>query len=158
MRIQKNVAVVMLLAITMVLQGCSTLPAYEGTVRRAAQVKLYAVEGSATKPDLQSAGRLYVGSYEVVSEIPLSADQQKIVKDLILNPDMYVESDVKSCLHMGSYAIEFRYKEKTDLTIVVSKSPCAKAYVTTKGGKEELIDLPVDNLLEEVLAEIVSGK
>jgi hypothetical protein len=157
-RINKRVAAMVVIGIAVIVQSCASLPAYEGTVRRAAEVKLYTVESSATKPELQRPAKKYVGNYEVKSDIPLSTEQQRDIKNLILTPDLYVEDEVKSCLHQGSYAIEFRYKDKTDLTVVVSKSPCAKAYVTTKDGKEELIDLPVENLLEEILAEIARGK
>lgn len=148
---------IVLIGLTMILQSCASLPAYEGTVRRAAEVKLYIVEKTATDPATQSGSRKYVGNYEVKQEVKLSPEQQKAIKDMILAPELYVEEEVKSCLHQAAYAIEFRYKDKTDLTLVVSKSPCSKAYVTTKDGKEELTDLPVDNPLEDLLTQYAGG-
>lgn len=137
--------------ILFLLMGCASLPPYEGTIRRASEVKLYEVEPNATNPLHQSNPAQYVGNYFVKREITLSAEQQREIKDMILNADLYVETQVKSCLHQAKYAIEFRYRDITDLTFVLSMSPCSKAYVTDKGGKEELVDLPVNHPFEDVI-------
>ncbi len=143
-----------LLMFVMILQGCASLPPYEGVVRRAAEVKLYEVENSATDPDKQSSSIKYAGNFAIKREIKLTPEQQKEVKELILMPELYVEPEVKSCLHRGQYAVEFRYRDIVDLTLVLSSSPCSKAYVTTKGGKEELIDLPIESPLEDLIKSI----
>jgi hypothetical protein len=40
---------------------------------------------------------------------------------------------------------------------VISNSPCGKAYSTTKASKAELVDLPIENPLEELLRDFAGG-
>lgn len=145
----------LLLCILMTSQGCSSFESYipyEGVIRRASEVKMYKVQPTATAPASQAPGTKYVGNYEVAGEVPLSPEQQKQIKDLVLDEGMYVEEEVKSCLHKGQYALSFEYKGVPDLTVVVSMSPCSKAYVTDKSGAEELLELPLNNELEALLS------
>ena len=135
------------------MNNCASLPAYEGVVRRADAVMLYEVEKFAVDPMTQTAGVQYVGNYKVVKNIALDESQQRSLKSEVLNVDNYAGDDVKSCPHVASYAIEFRYKDKVDFTMVISWSPCAKAYVTTKAGKEELIDLVPNGVLEQLVGD-----
>ena len=141
-------------------ESCSSYESYipyEGTIRRASEIKLFVVQPTGTNPDAQSRGAQYIGNYEVVRQITLSEDQQKSIKDMVLTEDLYVEERGKSCLHRAEYALSFEYNGIPDLTVVMSNSPCSKAYVTPKGKGEKLVDLPVDNVLEALL-KTIDGK
>ena len=140
----------------LILAGCAAMEAYmpyEGIIRRASQVRLFEVRPNATDPAQQLAGVNYVGNYEVERELPLTVEQQREIKNLVLDPSLYQDINTKSCLHQGKYALSFEYRQQADLTVVISTSPCSKAYVTPKGGVEELYDLPVNHPLEQVLAK-----
>ena len=134
--------------------SCAKLPSYEGAIRKATEVKLFEVEDVATAPNMQDPNREYSGNYHIVRQVLIGEIHQQNIKNIVLMPELIIRDQVKSCVHQGQYALEFLQRNSSKVTMVVSVSPCSKAYITSIDGSEELVDLAVSNILESILVSL----
>ncbi|OFZ67836.1 MAG: hypothetical protein A3D92_08795 [Bacteroidetes bacterium RIFCSPHIGHO2_02_FULL_44_7] len=123
------------------------------------KIKVALIESTPTRPEEQSIGIDYIGDYRVSFYLEFSSDERMEIKDLLNKGSLWDSLNTKSCLFQPKYAIIGEKKQSffplyksTQAEIVISVSPCGRAFIRYD-GKESFLELQDGNVLEKMLSE-----
>lgn len=123
------------------------------------KIKIALIESTPTRPDEQMMGVDYIGDYRVSFYLEFSSDERTEIRDLLNKGSLWDSLNTKSCLFQPKYAIIGEKKQSffplyksTQAEIVISVSPCGRAFIRYD-GEESFLELQDGNELEKKLSE-----
>lgn len=113
-------------------------------------ISLYITGAKPIEPTRQSTQLRYLADYPLIDLVWLDSRQQDSILSLLQTPNLFNTEQMKSCPFEAAWAIEVIEEGKPSQQILLSRSPCSKAFVITPESQHWAV-VPPENALEITL-------
>ncbi|PKQ68881.1 hypothetical protein [Raineya orbicola] len=100
---------------------------HKDIIEEATEVALYEVKATPIASKDQEKDKVYLGDYEMLKKVEISAENAENLKKAVLDTNNYI-SEKKTCPMQAKYALKFS-KKRHYITLIISENTCEKMII-----------------------------